>query len=203
MLLGLISDVHCNVEAFDHAVGEMAPEVDEILLMGDAVYEYRFSNEVVGAARRLGMRYILGNHEMVLLGPHGERARSAPTVDPVNVAYLRDLPLRIDVRLGGKRVCMVHGSPWAPYDEYLYAGGPTLARCSELDLDILLLGHTHVPMVQRVGRTLVVNPGSLGESREPGVPRPVSYAVLDTTSEEVEVRRFPNPRFGAMAAAGS
>jgi predicted phosphodiesterase len=41
----------------------------------------------------------------------------------------------------------------------------------------------------------VVNPGSLGESREARPDRPVSYAVLDTASEEVEVRRFPNPRF--------
>jgi len=195
VLLGLMSDVHCNADAFDRAVAEMAPEVDEILLMGDAVYEYRFSNEVVGGARKLGVRYVLGNHEMVLLGPHGERARSAATVDPVNLAYLREVPTRIDVRLGGKRVCMVHGSPWLPYDEYLYAGSRTLDRCAELDADILLVGHTHVPMATRVGRTLVVNPGSLGESREARADRPVSYAVLDTASEEVEVRRFPNPRF--------
>jgi len=58
-------------------------------------------------------------------------------------------------------------------------------------VDILILGHTHVPMVKRVGSTLVVNPGSIGESRsmEPG--RPVSYAVLDTDSEEVFIGKFP------------
>jgi putative phosphoesterase len=197
MLLGLMADVHCNVEAFDQAVAVMAPRVDEILLLGDAVYEYRFCNEVVGTACRLGMRYIQGNHEMVLLGPHGERARSAPTVDRANVAYLRGLPLRIDVRLDGKRLCMVHGSPWPPHNEYLYPGARPLARCPELDVDILLLGHTHVPMVTRVGQTLVVNPGSLGESRDPSGDGSVTYAVLDTSSEEVELRRMPNPRLPA------
>jgi putative phosphoesterase len=194
MLLGLVADVHCNVEAFDRAVAEMAPLVDEIVLLGDAVYEYRFCNEVVGAARRLGMRYIQGNHEMVLLGPHGDRARSAPTVDPANVAYLRDRPTRIDVRLDGKRICMVHGSPWRPHNEYLYPGARTLSRSPELGVHILLLGHTHVPMVERVGQTLVVNPGSLGESRDPSGDRSVSYAVLDTSSEEVELRRMADPR---------
>ena len=84
-----MSDVHCNADAFDRAVAELEPEVDEILLLGDAVYEYRFSNEVVGGARRLGMRYMLGNHEMGILGPHGERARSAAHVDQAEVDFLR------------------------------------------------------------------------------------------------------------------
>jgi putative phosphoesterase len=200
MLLGLISDVHCNAAAFDHAVDQLSGEVDEILLLGDAVYEYRFSNEVVGGAKRLGMRYILGNHEMVLLGPHGERARSAPTVDRAALKYLEEVPDRIEVTLGGKRVLMAHGSPWEPYGEYLHPGSPTLKRCAELDdVDILLLGHTHVPMVQRIGTTLVVYPGSLGESRDPSGDRRVSYAVLDTASEEVDIRLFADPRFAGTS----
>jgi putative phosphoesterase len=193
--LGVVSDVHCNAAAFDHAVAAMAGDVEEILLLGDAVYEYRFSNEVVGGARRLGLRYILGNHEMVLLGPQGERARSAPGVDRGELAYLGERPERIDVRLDGKRVLMVHGSPWPPYGDYLHPGAPALRRSDELGADILLLGHTHVPMVERFGHTLVVNPGSLGESRGGGDERLVSYAVLDTSTEAVEVRTFRDPRF--------
>jgi predicted phosphodiesterase len=50
-------------------------------------------------------------------------------------------------------------------------------------------------MAERVGSTLVVKPGSLGGSREPGGDRWLSYAVLDTASEEVEFRRFRDPRF--------
>ena len=41
-------------------------------------------------------------------------------------------------------------------------------------------------MVEQVGACLVVNPGSLGESRDRLHPRDVSYAVLDTTSLEVD-----------------
>jgi predicted phosphodiesterase len=47
-------------------------------------------------------------------------------------------------------------------------------------------------MAERHSGTLVVNPGSLGESRDPA-NRAVSYAVLDTSSEEVELRRFADP----------
>jgi putative phosphoesterase len=196
VLLGVMSDVHCNVEALDHAIEDLQSRVDEILLAGDGVYEYRFSNEVVESARRLGMRYVLGNHEMVLLGHHGERARSAAGVDPAQVAYLASIPDRVDVKVSGKQLCMVHGSPWEPYGDYLHESSAAFRRSDELGVDFLILGHTHVPMVKRFGRTLVVNPGSLGESREAGEKRMVSYAILDTDSEEVEIVRFPNPRLG-------
>ena len=197
MLLGVISDVHCNVEALDHALGDLEGRVDEILMAGDGVYEYRFCNEMVEAAKRLGMRYVLGNHEMVLLGPHGERARAAANVDQSLVEYLRQVPERIDVEVGGgKKLCMVHGSPWEPYGDYLNSSSKAFERSDELGADFLLLGHTHVPMVKRFGRTLVINPGSLGESREANEKTMVSYAVVDTDSDEVEIVRFPNPRLG-------
>ena len=91
---------------------------------------------------------------------------------------------------------MVHASPFAPYSDYLYPGSPLLARCAEIDADILVLGHTHVPMAERVGTTLVVNPGSLGQGGDPDYPGMVTYAVLDTESEEVTIHRFANPLLG-------
>ena len=190
MRLGLISDVHCNMAAFDRALAELGPDVDEILLLGDLVYEYRFSDDVISRARSEGLRYVLGNHELGYL-KHVAPKKPA-NADPRNVDYLRSLPMRIDVDIDGKRLCLVHASPFAPYTDYLHSGSPLLRGCADLDADFLLLGHTHVPMAERHSGTLVVNPGSLGESRDPA-NRAVSYAVLDTSSEEVELRRFADP----------
>jgi putative phosphoesterase len=190
MRLGLISDVHCNGPAFDRALAELGPQVEEILLLGDLVYEYRFSDEVVSRAREEGLRYVLGNHELGYL--KHVAPKSPPDASQTNLGYLRDLPMRIDVNAGGKKICIVHASPFAPYNDYLHSGSPLLARLGDLDADILLLGHTHVPMAERHSGTLVVNPGSLGESRDPESAR-VSYAILDTDSEEVQLRRFSDP----------
>jgi putative phosphoesterase len=190
MRVGIVSDIHCNIAAFERAVREMGDNVDEILVAGDAIYEYRMSNEVVELIRDIGARYITGNHEMVFMGPYGETARSAPTVKQKNLDFLADIPERIDTVIGGKTLTMVHGVPWPPYSDYLYAKSRDLKRCAEVGSDFLILGHTHVPMVERVGSTLVINPGSIGESRTPGPERFVSYAVLDTDSEEVDVVLF-------------
>jgi putative phosphoesterase len=200
MKLGLISDVHCNVAAFRRALDELEGDAEEILLLGDLVYEYRFCNEMITIAREGGFRYVLGNHELGVLSPGASAARHSAQVDPVNVEYLRALPTRLDLEIGAKRVCMVHASPFPPYNDYLYAGSTLLGRCAELDADFLLLGHTHVAMAERHNGTLVVNPGSLGESRDPPL---VSYAILETDDEQVELRSFPNPALGVAGPTTS
>ncbi|MGX7679262.1 metallophosphoesterase family protein [Jatrophihabitans sp. DSM 45814] len=200
MRFGLISDVHCNAIAFDRALAELKPDVDEILLLGDLIYEYKFSNAVIDRAREEGLRSVLGNHELGFLKYGTSKPR--PDASETNIAYLRSMPMRLDIVADGKKICMVHASPFAPFNEYLYAGSTILERCSELDADILLLGHTHVPMAERYHRTLVVNPGSLGESRDP-TSRLVSYAILDTATETVELRRFPDPAHDPDAATSS
>ncbi len=198
MKIGVVSDIHCNVEALEAALAAMAGTVEEVFVAGDVVYEYRFSNEVVGRIRSGGHPYILGNHELVLLGSGGERARAAEGVDAAQVAFMAGCPTRIDTRIGGRTVTMVHSSPWPPFDRYLTAGDKEWDRCSELDADFLFTGHTHIPMVKRVGATTIVNPGSLGESREPDARSMVSYAVVDLDSDEVEIVRFANPRMAHL-----
>lgn len=195
MLLGIMSDVHCNAQAMRLALDALSPTVDEVLLAGDAVLQYRFSNEVIESIRDHGITYVAGNHEMTLLSEHGERARSGPQVRRHNLDFMAEAPKQRDLRVSGKRLLMIHASPFAPYSDYLYPGSPELARCADVDADILVLGHTHVPMATRVGATLVVNPGSLGQGGDPDHPGMVSFAVLDTDSEEVTIHRFANPLF--------
>ena len=46
-------------------------------------------------------------------------------------------------------------------------------RAQELNADILLFGHTHVPLVEASSRPMLLNPGSIGDMRRP------TYGVLD------------------------
>lgn len=193
MLIGIMADVHCNAEAMGRALQAMSGRVDLVLLAGDAVLQYRFSNEVMELVRDHDVRYIAGNHELTLLGPDGERARAQPAIRRRNLELMAAAPKSWETRVSGRRLLMVHASPFSPYSDYLYPGSPELARCADLDADILVLGHTHVPLASRVGGTLVVNPGSLGQGGDPAHPGLVSYAVLDTDSEQVEIHRFNNP----------
>jgi putative phosphoesterase len=189
--LGIISDVHCAAEELQLAAELLIAEgAQEILLAGDAHFEYRFSNEVASLIQAYKMRYILGNHEAVLLGPHGQRALSRPHVGAANLRFTQETPFQLRTNVGGKTLTMVHANPWTPDNRYLGPHDRLFDRCDELDTDFLVLGHTHVPAVFRRGRTLVVNPGSLAMTREPGAPLgTVTYAVLDTDSDAAEIVR--------------
>ncbi len=193
----MVSDIHCNHEALAIALEGMG-EVDELLCAGDAVYQFRFSNEVIRALRERGTRYVLGNHEDVLLGKWGEHARSAAHVDAGELAWMAEQPRRIETRVNGKSLVMVHGSPFEPHNEYIYPNSPSISRLAEIGSDYIVLGHTHYQMAQRVGRSLVINPGSAGEARDPRNGFRLSYAVLDTETDEVTFGDFADPTRAAI-----
>jgi putative phosphoesterase len=190
--IGIVADVHCNDEALRIALERMGP-VDELLCAGDAVYQFRFSNEVMEILRQRQARYVLGNHEEVLLGRWGERARNAPSVRSENLEYMAGQAFRLETRLNGRRLLMVHGSPFEPYNEYLYPNSPGLARLAAVEADFVVLGHTHYCMAKRVGGSLVINPGSCGEARDHRNGFCLSYAILDTQTEEVTFDHFDDP----------
>src|SRR5207237_9072130 len=90
-----------------------------------------------------------------------------------------------------KTLLLVHSTPWEPRGSYIHPGSGEMARFGEADADFVLYGHTHQQVVRRVGRVLVVNPGSAGEARDPRNGRQLSCAVLDPAGEQVVVRDFP------------
>lgn len=191
--IGIVSDVHCNQAGLLRAL-EILGDADELICLGDSIYEYRFSNEVVQILRDRGIRTILGNHEEGFLGPHGVRARQADGIDPTLLQWLAARPQRLELHLTGKKLLVVHSTPWEPRGAYVYPHSSLLARFGDADANIVLYGHTHHQLVRRIGTVLVVNPGSAGEARDSSNGRQLSCAMLDTLTEEVFVTNFPDVR---------
>ena len=193
MKLGIVSDLHCNAAGLEHALGLMG-EIDELICLGDSIYEYRFSNEVVRLLKDREAQVILGNHEECFFGPQGARARARDGVDPELADWLAHRPHRHELTVGGKRLLLVHSTPWEPRGTYVHPESSLLARFAEAEADIVLYGHTHRQVVRRIGKVLVINPGSAGEARDHRNGRQLSCAVLDTASEAVQLFDFPDPR---------
>jgi putative phosphoesterase len=192
--VGIVSDLHCNIRGLDLALEAMG-DVDELLCLGDSIFEYQFSNDVVARLKQRGAHIIQGNHEEVFLSPAGVRARARDGIDPALLAFLAGQPHRRYLDLGGKRLLLVHSTPWEPRGEYVHPHSAKLERFAEADADIVLYGHTHCQVVKRIGAVLVINPGSAGDGRDSRNDRQLSCAVLDTVSEEVRVIDYPDPRF--------
>ena len=58
---------------------------------------------------------------------------------------------------------MCHGHTYGVKQSLVTAG----FAAEEQQLDLFLFGHTHRPLVDRRGRTLFVNPGSIGDPLRP------------------------------------
>jgi len=187
--IGIVSDVHCNEPGLRQAF-EILGGVDELICLGDSIYEYRFSNEVVCLLRHRGVHTILGNHEEGFMGPQGSRARRAEWIDPSLLGWLAERPGRLELTFGGKKLLVVHSTPWEPRGTYVYPHSSLLARFGEADADFVLYGHTHHQLTRRIGKVLVINPGSAGEARDGSNGRQLSCAVLDTVTEEVTITDF-------------
>src|SRR5262245_60003727 len=165
------------------------PSVDGVLCAGDAVSEYQFCAETVQLLQQVNAQCIQGNHEMVLFSD-----RNAPYLRKCQAEFASELldalataPVLLACEAAGARILMVHGSPWEPFEDYIFPHSPQLTRFAQLPYDFVILGHTHVPMVQRVSRVTVINPGSCSQPRDQD--RRGSYAILDVERREVALRR--------------
>ncbi|MBV9965175.1 MAG: metallophosphoesterase, partial [Alphaproteobacteria bacterium] len=96
MKLGIVSDIHCNVAGLQQALSLMG-EVDELICLGDSIYEYRFSNDVIRILKDRRARVIVGNHEEYFFGPQGERARARDGIDPALAEWLASQPHRSEI----------------------------------------------------------------------------------------------------------
>ena len=190
MKIGIVSDLHCNAAGLLRAL-DILRDADELICLGDSIYEYRFSNDVIRLLRDRGAHTILGNHEEGFLGPQGSRARQAEWIDPSLLKWLAERPKRLQLTIGGKKLLVVHSTPWEPRGAYVYPHSSLMTRFGEADADFVLYGHTHHQLTRRIGTVLVINPGSTGEARDSSNQRQLSCAILDTVTEEVLVSNFP------------
>jgi hypothetical protein len=82
------------------------------------------------------------------------------------------------LELGGVRIAVVHGMQF---------GSPTPQKVAAAypDAGLVVFGHSHRPLIQQVGPTLAVNPGSAGPRR---FKDPVTVAIAEI--EEGRVQAF-------------
>jgi len=186
--IAIVADIHAEPKALKRVLSDM-PSVDRVLCAGDAVSEYQFCAETVQLLQHVNAQCIQGNHEMVLFS-----GRNAPYLSQCQAEFAPELlnalataPVTLAFEAAGAHILMVHASPWRPFEDYILPHSPRLARFAQLPYDFVILGHTHVPMVQRVHRVTVLNPGSCSQPRDQD-PRG-SYALLDVERREVEMRR--------------
>lgn len=193
MKLAIISDLHANFEAIEAISADLA-RADAILCLGDVLGYYTQVNETMDWVRSRVTHCILGNHDHFVL--HGcppccpDAVRfgvdiAVESLDSNHADWLAKLPLTWQGTLDGCSMLLVHGSPWNPLTDYLYADHPRLGELDALEPCVVAFGQTHRFLERRSAGRLRINPGAVGQSRDIATRACACAVMLDTRSLEV------------------
>jgi predicted phosphodiesterase len=214
MRLALIADIHGNLPALEKVLAELdRQEVDQVLCLGDVAVGPQ-PVETLERLDKLGCPTIMGNWDACMLGEvpkvDGELAEmlvdactwSAEQLSSAHREFMRGFQPMVELAIDDELTLLAfHGSPRS-YDDEIFATTP------EDELDQMLEGyeaavfaggHTHFQMFRRYRESVVVNPGSIGQSfrrRRRGVMRISPWAEYCLVGREdgrltIELRRTP------------
>ena len=155
MQLGILSDVHGDIGALEAVLERLddVHKVDRILCAGDLVGRGPDPNAVVTCIRERNIPTVKGNHD-----------EWSYELSPENAAYLKQLPIDWQEVMQDVSIFMCHGKPgnnlWGMYRDHL---SPTYVNMmmADLETDVVITGHTHMPLYMRVDRGCLINPGSI------------------------------------------
>jgi putative phosphoesterase len=203
MKLGILGDIHGNDGALSAVLKAASKaKVDRLLVTGDLVGYYFSPRQVLNLLDDWNCDIVSGNHELMLV-----RSRSNPDylaevskrygsglrvaieqLDAQQLDRLCSLPHPLELNIDGIRILLCHGSPW-DVDHYVYPDSTEKAmKFSESGkYNVIVMGHTHYPMLFDKPECILVNPGSVGQPRDrmPGA----CWALFDTESYSIELRR--------------
>jgi putative phosphoesterase len=84
------------------------------------------------------------------------------------------LPGALDIVIDGLRIHVSHGHE---------LGRPKpMELAAAYDADVLIYGHTHIQLIERVGAKLVINPGAAGPRRFNLLPSVARLTIVDGTA---------------------
>lgn len=214
MLIGVIADLHANLEATRavlKALGKVKP--DKVICLGDITGYNPNPNEVVDLIRMYQIPTVMGNHDAAVCGvedPWFFRAAAKKVIEwqyeklgEDNRRWLASTPEQI--RFNCQSVG-VHGSP-SNRDDYIVDWLDAMRQMEHLngkDLRLCFFGHTHRPALFADKGTVqydpavsfyhlqpdaryFINPGAVGQPRDRDSR--AAFGLFDTDKMTFEFRR--------------
>ena len=201
MKIAIISDIHGNYDALFEVLTKAKKEnVEHLLILGDIVGYYYHPDKILELLSEWSFDLIKGNHENILedlfanpdlgetirlkYGSGHQEALNKLTEKQLNI--LKGLPETKSIKYDGVSILMSHGSPWAN-DYYIYPDSKkeVILKCDSKEHDFVLIGHSHYAFTIKNTNSVLINPGSVGQSRQFGGK--ASWAIIDTKNNNFQL----------------
>jgi predicted phosphodiesterase len=211
MKIAALADIHGNYQALitvlDH-VERWNPDL--VLVLGDTINRGSRSKECLHLIqqKQLGESWqvIKGNHEEYVLefddpttpktGPQFEMMKiiywTYQELSPEDISAIKEQPKEIRLTLpDGGTLTGVHAS-LGGIRVGIYPDHDQIELQNLIDplADLFLVGHTHQPLVRNVGKTLVVNAGSIGLPFDGDIRTGYAQLVQNNREWSAKIVRF-------------
>lgn len=184
MKIAVISDIHGNYDALVEVLKKAKTEgVQHLLILGDIVGYYYHPDKILKELAEWSFDMIKGNHEYILENmianpslsnsiklKYGSGHQAAiEKLSTEKLDFLKNLPDTKSVTFNDTSLLMSHGSPWSN-DYYIYPDceKEVVEKCDSDLHDFVLIGHSHYQFAFKNKNSVLINPGSVGQSRQSG-----------------------------------
>lgn len=190
MKIGIISDIHADRASLERALSLLRRAgVDKVVCAGDLVEKGDEGDEVIALIAQHCIPCVKGNHDdnavrHAALSTHQEetsreraRRRKENPLSAASIDYLEALPQTRSYIWEGQRLMLAHATPFhlsaSIFSSSFHRHGTAPEGFSKAfkkfltrsHIDLLILGHTHTPMVATFRDICIVNPGSICHTR--------------------------------------
>jgi predicted phosphodiesterase len=219
MRLAMLSDIHGNPLALDAILADIQSqgEVDTFWVLGDfAALGYDPLTPLEKLAALSHASFTRGNTDRYVvtddlpISPEKALENSALLPQIIEMArgfswtrgylsatgwldWLINLPLEVRLTLpDGTRLLGVHASPGrddGPGIQLRHSDDELEQRLAGCEADVVIVGHTHVPLDRQVGNVHVINLGSVSNPVTPGLQATYALLEADEHGYRIQLRR--------------
>jgi len=190
MRILVVSDIHGNRAALE-AVSTAEP-YDAVICLGDIVGYGPEPSWCMRWVRDCRAWVVQGNHDRAIADDIAPRCRPdfawlAEAVTPLTrsqltpneTQFLHRLPRDVHVELDGVRLACFHAKPSDPLYGYMPPNASAWApELRNVAADLVLVGHTHIPLDLTIDGRRLFNPGSVGQPKD-GDSRAAFAMIVD------------------------
>ncbi len=183
--IAIISDVHGNLEALKSVLEDINKrKISKIFCLGDIIAKGAHSRECIRIIKKSCEIILLGNvedyftknHDLDLINDETEKERITYYKNYLSsdeTKYLSNLPFSYEFYMSGSLIRLFHATPDNLYDKIgMFAGIrdkynlflPSNKTISQSLADVVVYGHLHVQIMEKLYNKTLINCGSVGNS---------------------------------------
>lgn len=145
-----------------------------ILVVSDSHGYNRYLEDVIDSTGKIDMVIHCGDADGAEDYIRDRLYTSAVIVVAGNNDYYSNLKQEAFFEIEGKKIFVTHGHRYQVNSGVDYVVSAAKSRGA----DIVMFGHTHIPLMDKMGGITVLNPGSISLPRQQG--RRPSYIIMET-----------------------